>query len=137
VAKQKKISYRQLIDAVEMDGLPKVTGTLFRSKPRGKDVHSLISSYREPQELIGAACAIGQACINLGIRQPDGALVGYIMGLNDNSKADLQTIANKARTHFAKSLDKLISVTEYDWMPWVKKDVYAPKVKETADASVG
>lgn len=50
----KNITVQDFLDALEANHVPHITGTWF--------------SYKN-QSVIGAACAMGQACINLGARQ--------------------------------------------------------------------
>lgn len=141
---KKKITVRQFIDAVEADGLPKASGTLFRNKPRGTSIsddilhHSFIKKYqygKKPELKIGAACAVGQACINLGIEQPSHYVVNYIIGQNDNKGLSLKDIADKARARYKNSLDETFEADVFDYTPFLDERWQPKKVEEIASAS--
>lgn len=134
------ITLGMFIDAIERDGLPKTTGCLFREKKGGRALY--IEELRNFQTYkIGAACAVGQACINLGITEPKTSYmsnvdaniseaINYIIDMNDGTKNSLKMIALRARNRFAAHLDTVIDSAhykEYDYTPHLDADVYKPK----------
>jgi len=128
----KTITVGELIDAVEKNGYPKITGTLFRQKPRGKQLWFIGKTAYTDRSIItedstiGAACAIGQACINLGITQPRGHdVINWIIRKNDRTAMSVSEIGKAARIKFANRLEERIPVSEFDYSPFLKEPINA------------
>ena len=69
---KKKVTIGQVLDAIEENGLPQITGQLYYRE----------YDYTEKHYVYTGACAIGQAAINLGV---DGDYL--VAALDDLSKA--------------------------------------------------
>jgi hypothetical protein len=142
------ITVGMFIDAIERDGLPKTTGTLFRTRKGGRSIyHPDLSKYSTTK--IGAACAVGQACINLGITDPKtnylsdinskvADILNFIIDTNDDTALSLKVIAQRARRKYANYLDLVIDkrfYDDFDYTPYLNMAVYKPKVILDAPAS--
>lgn len=63
--RKKRITFKEVLDAIRQNGLPKEKGEFFRFEET-KD-----SSGNVTEKHAVAACALGQAAINLGVYAPD------------------------------------------------------------------
>lgn len=122
----KKFTARDIIDSIEKNGLPQTVGALFRQAEYLSPIYNF-----EEDTVIGSACALGQAAINLGVdysfvdifynRAQEGFL-GYIVNLNDNQLLDFKGIADILRVEFGDKLDTIVfSAEEFDYSPFLPK----------------
>lgn len=86
----RKITYKELIDAIEQNGYRRSNGHFIQFKEGTKEVY--------------AACAVGQGLLNLGVKpehvdQAANFLYGLsdIYTLNDSKKYDVKRIAKEAK----------------------------------------
>jgi hypothetical protein len=107
------VTVRDIVDAIEKNGLQQVTGEYVLFNADGKPA---------------GVCALGQASVNLsidynslfaameGIRSPkrEMNLSDYIIYLNDNRKDSFAEIARKVRTYFYSALDYTLSFDSSD-----------------------
>lgn len=113
----KEFTLGEFIDAVERDGLKQAIGTYFAN-----DKGPLSNN---PRSAIGAACAVGQGAINLGVSPDDWEypdenhdrnyygwdatkvqdVRAYIYDLNDSEKMPIPEIAQRVRETYPNHLD--------------------------------
>lgn len=121
----KVVTVAEFIDAIEQDGLEQAFNSYFIAEGGDKSIYVMkgsIGKYEEEifiEYKVGAACAVGQAAINLGL-DPESLVassgfLAYIFKLNDTLKMPLKEIANKARKDFADKLDYIIRGKELDY----------------------
>lgn len=116
-----QITIDELANAIEKNGLPKAVGSFFRASKRG---HALNLDEEDVQ--IGAACAVGQACINLGITtnffagrelsiQDVQNLRSYIFHLNDEKYMSLPNIAKALRKRYKDKLNYRFTANKFNY----------------------
>lgn len=128
------ITFSQLLDAIEKNGLPVYRGgTFFNGTPKPHSNSYEISSRNVPNglETIESACALGQAGINLGatpyfnwknegeyvddVAVTSGKIFDEIISLNDSTEMTLSEIAAHMRNEYSLLLDQLIEAPEFDY----------------------
>jgi hypothetical protein len=105
------LTVRQLLDAIEKNGLPQERGTFVRT-----------SNTFEGWSSVLGACAIGQAALNLGVDWYDlesgfaevktkgrRLLINSIIGRNDSHGWSYKEIAEYYREKFADRLDEPVT----------------------------
>lgn len=116
----KKVSVRQVIEAIRQNGLPQARGK-FWADTDGNPIHYIPTGEKVE---IGSACALGQAALNLGIRweelntelssvAPD--LRSDIINQNDSFGYSLESIYQSAISRYDDSiLDRTIEVQDIE-----------------------
>jgi hypothetical protein len=108
----KTVTYRDLFDAIEKNGLEQAVGSWFRTEDTDVNDDDL---WLPKKSEIKAACAVGQAALNLGVElhflrennlSGDRNLIGTIEHWNDDEELTLQQIADKGRAEYAEYLDQ-------------------------------
>ena len=110
---KRELTLREITDAIEKNGLPQTKGMYWDSKHADWNAANRTWTYE-----VGAACAIGQAAINLGvdydaltdflldIGRGNKTLYHYITGKNDGVDGlSLKEIADKIRKNHKAKLD--------------------------------
>lgn len=123
----KTVSIGEFIDAIEKNGLRQTFGSYFRT-----DDNEYFNSVHNLEGTINAACAIGQACINLDVvpynfvggslmsgNPPENRrfseLLNRVVALNDGEHETLDIIASKLRQEFREDLNLKINFEEFDY----------------------
>lgn len=116
----RKITIKQLINAIRKNGYPQAFGTLWKNKD-GEDMYD-DSTYRKfTKKDIGAACAMGQARINLRLMDSKTweefwhsmdttayAMNSNIINMNDGLHMSLAEIADQLEKEYADRFDVVL-----------------------------
>lgn len=130
---KKEFTIGEFLDAMEANGLPKVTGALYRTRVRGQVIGLGEGRANDPTIKIGAGCAIGQANINLGIVDYNSneeyfwEVRRYVVEQNDKSGTSVPDIARRARKRFKRYLDVKVAAKPFDYTPYLDMEVYKKK----------
>lgn len=128
----KTFTARDVVDNIEKNGLPQTTGSLFRRTFGGR-IYNLTDFDEKP--IIGSACALGQAAINLGVVQyfvdditlKDSSLdmkkdrfLSRVIHLNDSVRLNFAQIAITLKIEFGAELDEIKwTAKEFDYTPFL------------------
>lgn len=109
----KTFTLAEVADAIEKNGLPQTFNWYFRTS----DGEGFNDSETSEYAAITAACAVGQACINLGVETDwvtDLDVIDDIIMLNDKEKKSFKEIADHIRANY--DLETTISAQEFEYL---------------------